>query len=211
VKTDELIRAMAADSMRPWPPGGLLPAAMLVGIMAVAAVVLPLLDVRPDLGAALMRLPVAVKQAFPPVLALAAAGAALRLACPGRSAGPWPLVLAAVPVVLALAVAAELLALPAAARTPALMGESNRQCLLSIGLMSLPLLAIALWALRRGASTRPALSGALAGLLSGGAAATIYALHCTEDSPLFYAFWYVLAILGAAALGATLGARLLRW
>jgi hypothetical protein len=77
--------------------------------------------------------------------------------------------------------------------------------------MSLPLLAATLWALRRGASTRPALSGALAGLLSGGAAATVYAVHCPEDSPLFYASWYVLAILGATALGALLGARLLRW
>ena len=83
-----------------------------------------------------------------------------------------------------------------------MMGQSNGQCVAFISLMSLPLLAASLWALRRGASTRPALSGALAGLLSGGAAAAVYAVHCTEDSPLFYAFWYVLAILGATALGA---------
>ena len=68
-----------------------------------------------------------------------------------------------------------------------MMGQSNGQCLVFISLMSLPLLAGTLWALRRGASTRPALSGALAGLLSGGAAAVVYSLHCTEDSPLFYA------------------------
>ena len=77
--------------------------------------------------------------------------------------------------------------------------------------MSLPFLAATLWALRRGASTRPGLSGALAGLLSGAAAATVYAVHCTEDSPLFWSFWYVLAILFATALGALLGARVLRW
>ena len=94
---------------------------------------------------------------------------------------------------------------------PALMGQSNRQCLVSIGLMSVPLLAATLWALRRGASTRPALSGALAGLLSGATAAAVYAVHCTEDSPLFYAVWYVLAILVATAIGAVLGRSLLRW
>ena len=92
-----------------------------------------------------------------------------------------------------------------------MMGQSNGQCVGFISVMALPLLAGALWALRRGASTRPALSGALAGLLSGGAAAIVYSMHCTEDSPLFYAVWYMLAILGATALGALLGSRLLRW
>ena len=75
----------------------------------------------------------------------------------------------------------------------------------------MPLLAGTLWALRRGASTRPALAGAVAGLLSGGAAAAIYAVHCTEDSPLFYAVWYSLAILAVTGLGAALGSRVLRW
>ena len=211
MKTDDLIQAMAADSERPWPLGAVLPLATLAAALAVAAVFLPLLGVRPDLGAALMRLPVIVKQAFPLALALAAGGAALRLACPGLGVGRWALALAAVPAVLLLAVAAELFALPAPDWMPAMMGRSNGQCLVFISLMSLPLLAATLAALRRGASTRPVLSGALAGLLSGGAAAAVYALRCTEDSPLFYGFWYVLAILGVTALGALLGARVLRW
>jgi hypothetical protein len=211
MRTDELIQAMAADRERPAPLGLVLPLAVLAAALAVAAVFLPILGVRLDLGQALTRLPVIVKQAYPLALALAAGGAALRLACPGLPVGRWPLALAAVPAVLLLAVAGELLALPRAAWFPAFMGETSRQCLALIGTMSLPLLAATLWALRRGASTRPALSGALAGLLSGGAAATVYAVHCPEDSPLFYASWYVLAILGATALGALLGARILRW
>ena len=77
--------------------------------------------------------------------------------------------------------------------------------------MALPLLAGTLWALRGGASTRPALTGAVAGLLSGGAAAVVYSMHCTEDSPLFYAVWYVLAILAVTVAGALLGSRVLRW
>ena len=54
-------------------------------------------------------------------------------------------------------------------------------------------------------STRPRASGALAGLLAGAIAAAIYALHCTETSPLFYAIWYGLAILAVTA--ARRGAR----
>ena len=52
---------------------------------------------------------------------------------------------------------------------------------------------------------------AAAGLLAGGLAATLYATHCTDDSPLFVAAWYSLAIAGVAALGALIGARWLRW
>uniref|UniRef100_UPI002601921A NrsF family protein n=2 Tax=Amaricoccus TaxID=56999 RepID=UPI002601921A len=132
-------------------------------------------------------------------------------ACPGRPVGGWAPALAAVPLILAAAAAAELRALPAPAWGPALSGGSSGQCLALVTLMGLPLLAGALWALSAGASERPALSGALAGLVAGGAAAGVYSLHCTEDSPLFYGVWYVLAILAVAAVGALAGARVLRW
>ena len=89
--------------------------------------------------------------------------------------------------------------------------RKRRMALPSILLLSLPMLAASLWALRRGASVHPALSGAAAGLLSAGLGTGLYAFFCIEDSPLFYGVWYVLAILGVAALGALVGARLLRW
>ena len=57
----------------------------------------------------------------------------------------------------------------------------------------------------------PGLSGALAGLLAGGVGAARYAIHCTEDSPLFYATWYGIAILLATGIGAVAGRRVLRW
>ena len=93
----------------------------------------------------------------------------------------------------------------------AALGGTARSCLVAVTLIALPLLGGALWALGRGASTRPRASGALAGLLAGAIAAAIYALHCTETSPLFYAIWYGLAILAVTGLGAVLGPRLLRW
>jgi hypothetical protein len=38
-----------------------------------------------------------------------------------------------------------------------------------------------------------------------------YAMHCIEDSPLFYITWYGLAIGGVAAVSTLIGARVLRW
>ena len=61
------------------------------------------------------------------------------------------------------------------------------------------------------AKPAPSSTARLAGLVAGGAAAGVYSLHCTEDSPLFYGVWYVLAILAVAAVGALAGARVLRW
>ena len=57
----------------------------------------------------------------------------------------------------------------------------------------------------------PALAGAVAGTLAGSLGAALYAAHCVDDSPLFVATWYGLAITVVAVVGALLGARLLRW
>jgi hypothetical protein len=55
------------------------------------------------------------------------------------------------------------------------------------------------------------LAGAVAGLLAGGLAATFYAAHCFDDSPLFVATWYTIAIIILAALGALGGRFFVRW
>ena len=92
-----------------------------------------------------------------------------------------------------------------------MVGKNAWNCLTSIPLMSLPLLAAALLGLRHGAPTRPALAGAIAGLLSAGLAATLYASHCTDDSPLFVATWYTIAAALVTAVGALAGPRVLRF
>jgi hypothetical protein len=92
-----------------------------------------------------------------------------------------------------------------------LIGNNSRACMTAIPLMSLPILAGALIGLRHGAPTRPALAGAIAGLLSAGLAATLYASHCTDDSPLFVATWYTLATALVAAVGALAGSKLLKF
>ena len=92
-----------------------------------------------------------------------------------------------------------------------LVGQNSRVCMSAIPAMSLPLLAAALIALRHGAPTRPALAGAIAGLLSAGIAATFYASHCTDDSPLFVVTWYTIATALVTAVGALAGSRVLRF
>jgi hypothetical protein len=72
-------------------------------------------------------------------------------------------------------------------------------------------LAAVLYALRRGAPTHPAIAGAVGGLLSAGIAATLYASHCPDDSPLFLAAWYTIGIVLMTGIGALIGSRLLRW
>ena len=50
-----------------------------------------------------------------------------------------------------------------------------------------------------------------AGLAAGGLAAIFYAAYCTDDSPLFVATWYSLAVLMLTVLGAVVGRMVLRW
>jgi hypothetical protein len=92
-----------------------------------------------------------------------------------------------------------------------MVGHNSKVCLTMVPLLSLPLLAAALIGLRHGAPSRPALAGAMAGVMSAGLAATLYASNCTDDSPLFVATWYTLATIIVAAVGAAVGSRVLRF
>ncbi len=211
MRTDELIRAMSADTTRRAPVEAALSGAVLLIAALTGFVFLGEMGVRSDLARALGDPQLIVKHAFPVVLAFGAYLAAVRMARPGSGPGAALLVLASVPVVLGLAAIHEAMTLPRDAWGMALVGKSRVECLTYLVGLSLPILFGSLWALRRGASVRPALSGALAGLLSGGTAAAVYALHCTENSPFFYGVWYMAGILAVTALGALLGSRLLRW
>ena len=209
MKTDDLIRALAADPVPAPPVERALWTSLALGLAASVILFVVTLGIRPDLAQALESIRFLIKPVFPLILVAGAMCALTRLWRPGKPAPLWPVALA--PAALALAFVLELIALPAQQWGAALVGGNALKCFIFIALLSLAPLAATLAALRRGAPTRPALTGAVAGLLSAGMGATLYALHCPDDSPLFVATWYVIASGFVATIGAAIGARVLRW
>jgi hypothetical protein len=212
MRTEDLIEAIAGDAAapRPWLAARL--AAALVAGGAISCTLLALdLGVRPDIASALTTWRFALKVAIAALSLAAACWAAVRLARPETATRDVAVALAAAPAVLALAVAYELLTLPAAEWPARVIGSNARICLVSVPLLSLAPLAGMLAALRAGAPRSATVAGAVAGLVAGGVGATLYALHCTDDSPLFVAVWYSLAVSLVALAGAGLGRWLLRW
>ena len=115
------------------------------------------------------------------------------------------------PLLLVASVSAELIASPINVWMAKLIGANAVACVTLILLLSIAPLAALLFALSEGAPAEPGLAGAVAGIAAGALAATLYAMHCTDDSPLFVATWYTIAIGMMALAGGILGERLLRW
>jgi hypothetical protein len=210
---DTLIARLAAEAgpVRPHRVTAAMAVALAIGLSVAALLFALTFGPRNDLAAALVLPLVAAKTLLPLALGLMALALARTAVHPAARPGPAARAIWLVPG-LALAMFLWALALPPdVGRQMAFTGKSLAYCLPAIVGLSLPVTAALLLALRRGAPVRPAWAGALAGLASGGLAATIYSLYCTEDTPLFYAVWYSVGIGIAAALGALAGSRALRW
>ncbi len=92
-----------------------------------------------------------------------------------------------------------------------LVGSNATPCILAIPFLALAPLTAGLFAMRSGAPRSPTLAGAAIGFASAMLAATIYALHCFDNSPLFVATWYTLASVPVVVVGAIAGRHLLKW
>jgi hypothetical protein len=210
--TNELIKALAADTRPPaaslssvwWGAAGL-------AIALAAAVFFAMLGPRPDIAAAAETPRFLFKFVVTITLAVSAFGVARALSRPGETWRRTMPYLAAAPALMALAVIVEIFALPPETWSDKLVGTNSLACLTYIPLIGIGPLAIFLLALCHGAPTRPAVAGAVAGLAAGGIAATFYAAQCTDDSPLFVATWYTIAIAGLALLGAAAADRFAQW
>lgn len=212
MRTDDLVHALAADRHAAQTSiERKFALAVAVGFAVSAATFWLTLGPRTDIAAAAATGRFDLKIVQVVLLAATAAALVLRLARPGAGTALQTAMLAGVPALLAIAVIAELSVVPAAQWQATLVGTNWRVCLTAIPLLSLPLLTALLLALRHGAPTSRGTAGAAAGLVAGGLAAALYATHCTDDSPLFVATWYSIAIGAVAVLGAVLGRRLLRW
>ena len=211
MKTEELVRMLSADSTVEAPPARQLTRTGIPSALAACALFVALAGVRADIAQALGSPRFIFKLLVCAALAATATGALLRAARPQPGLGRWGTWLWLPAAVLVVAVASELLLLPARQWAAAAVGQNATVCLRLIPMLAAAPLLASLLVLRRAAPSRPALAGALAGLMSAGIGALLYATHCTDDSPLFVAIWYGCATAIVVAIGAFAGSRLLRW
>ena len=210
--TEQLIRSLAADnSHRARPVGYVLMLALLAAAPVSLLIFFAELGFRPDIMTAMRNPFFDLKFAVTLALAISAIAVALHLSRPEASLRGFGWFLLIPAGVLAACIGGEMMMPQRIPMVTRLVGSNSKICMTAIPALSLPLLIAALIGLRHGAPSRPALSGAIAGLLSAGLAATLYASHCTDDSPLFVATWYTLATALVAALGALIGARMLKY
>jgi hypothetical protein len=212
MQTDQLIRTLAADNAhRARPVGFVLALALLAAAPVSVAMFLMGLGMRPDVMTAMHNLFFDLKFAVTLALAIPAIAISLHLSRPEALLRGWAWLLLIPAGLLVAGISGEMMVPQRLPMMTRLVGSNWRTCLTAIPLMSLPLLAAALIGLRHGAPTRPAVAGAIAGLVSAGLAATLYASHCTDDSPLFVATWYSIATALVTAIGALVGSRVLRF
>ncbi|HUJ03620.1 MAG TPA: NrsF family protein [Rhizomicrobium sp.] len=212
MKTDDLIATLATDApQKDANPARALGVAVAIGALVAGTSFMLTLGPRPDFTSAMHTMRFDFKFVVTLVLAASAVFVASRAMRPEARLGGIRFVLLTAPLLLAAAVILELIAVPRDLWMTKLIGQNMRFCTSFIPLFSIGPLALMLWAFRRGAPENPVRAGALAGLVAGGLGAAFYAAHCVDDSPLFVATWYSLAIAFVTGIGALSGAKLLRW
>lgn len=213
MKTDDLVMLLATGEGRVERHAAprRYAAAIAVGMVAAALLMLGVLGVRADLAEA-MQVPMFwAKIGYVAALGVASLLAVLRLSRPGaRLDRVLPAL--ALPVLAMWALAAVALAGAAPGQRMALvLGATWTECPFLIAMLSAPMFVATLWAMRGLAPTRLPLAGTAAGLMSGTVGGLVYCLHCPEMEAPFIGIWYLLGMLIPAAIGALLGGRVLRW
>ena len=211
MKTDDLINLMTQDAPVRMRYGRALAIALVAGVVLSALLLVATVGLRHNMATVFETARVLFKIVVTIVLAVLAARLAMRIGRPGEEIRLPALLLAVPAIMVAGAVLAELSLLPAADWKANMMGRNALFCLFFVPVLALAPLAGLLWALRQGAPQNPTAAGASAGLAAAAIAAAIYAWHCPDDSPLFLATWYTIAIAIVTGTGALLGRRLLRW
>lgn len=211
--TDEMLDRLASQltpvrrgAVRLW-----LAAAVVIGVLGAAAVMVPWLGLRPDLGRAVATPIFWSKFAFTLVFAGLGFWAAYRLSRPGgRLRAPVLGVLGLIAVTGVAGIVQVLISEPDRVRA-LVLGGSALVCPFYIVGLSLPAMAATVVVMRRLAPTNLPAAGFAAGLLAGAAGAWVYAFHCTESGLPFITLWYTTGVLAVALIGAALGRWLLRW
>ena len=213
MNTDALIESLSTD-LRPVPRQAMR-RRLILGILAGGAVTFLLvvigLGIRPDLTLAMHGFSFWMKWTYTASLGLCSIVLVTRLARPEVTSlrGLW---LLAIPFGLLAAAGAFEMAHVAPADWLAMwLGRTWKLCPWLVLMLSGPIFIGLLWSFRKLAPTRLRAAGAAAGFAAGAWAATLYCLHCPEVSAIFVLTWYSLGIGLAAAAGALIGPRFLRW
>lgn len=210
--TDEIIATLVHD-LRPLPRGTVstrLTVGMMAGGVLALFLVISLLGVRPDLASAARSEAMWSKTLYTLVFSVVSVLAVSKLARPdGRSDVLW---LLPVPLLMYLPVVGREIATASGHNwLPLLLGHGWQECTWMIIALSVPVFGGLLWAFKKFAPSRPRVAGAVSGLCASSVAGVVYGLHCPANTALFVLVWYTLAFAIAAALGAWVGERLLRW
>ncbi|PZM16870.1 NrsF family protein [Rhizobium tubonense] len=211
METNDFINLLAQDAPVRSRIGRTLALAAGVGILISGAMFFAGIGFRDDIATAIQTNRFLFKFVFTIALAATAFSLVYRIGRPGVPLKLWGWALVAAPLLLAAAVFTEMAVMPADSWSARMVGHNARFCLTFIPLLSIGPLACFLFALRQGAPERPGIAGAVAGLAASGIAATFYASNCTDDSPLFVALWYPIAIALVTLVGYIAGSKLLRW
>jgi hypothetical protein len=209
IGTDRLIRVLSKDAKVRVRFGRVIVLAAIAGLVAAAISYLAMLHPRPDLEALLRTARVLFKFLVTVPLAGAMIGLLDRIGRPAAPLGAWPWLLGGIAAVLTTGVGVELAMSPPAEWATRLVGTNAGYCLFFIPAIAIGPLVCFIAALRQGMPSRPGLAGAAAGVASGAMAAAFYATHCPDDSPLFVATWYTLAVGITAVVGYVAGRRFL--
>jgi hypothetical protein len=213
MKTNDLIAMLATEaSAAPTvSPLRRYVQATAAGVAISLALVLTLWGLNPELNDLAHTQAFWVKVVWLVLTCTFAAPVVMHLARPGVAAGRGVWGIAAGLMGMAMLALMQVATADADTGMQLMLGSSWQECSASIAALSVPLLTALLWMLRDMAPTRPALSGASAGLMAGALASLVYSLHCTETAYAFVAVWYVAGIALMSCVGALLGSRLLRW
>lgn len=213
MNTNDLIQSLV-DDLQPVPRhaiGQRIAAGMVAGGLVTFLVVALGMGFRPDLWIAMHGWTFWMKWSYTISLGCCAVLATAELARPDTQSSRWLWIVVVPVAVLGLIGASELAHSPSSRWLTMWLGASWMVCPRNVFLLSLPIFAGVLGALRKLAPTRLRVAGATAGLTAGAWAATLYCLYCPEVSAIFVLTWYSLGIGLVAAIGGLLGPRVLRW
>lgn len=213
MKTDDLIKALAADTATPVAPiSRTISVAVAAGAITAAAIFAATLGMRADFGYVFMNSwQFVLKFIFTLGVAIPAFLLVQKLARPDGDGSSIVPILVVPVIVLLAAIGFEFVQNPSGTVSDVIFAPNWLKCFALIPLLSMTPLAAVLYALKQGAPANPALAGGVGGLLSAAMGATLYASHCNADSPMFVGVWYPLGIAIIVAVGALIGSRLLRW